>query len=318
MVHKIRNVVIAGAGIMGSSIARLFASFQYNVTLYDINEEALHKCRTLILPDNRQEGDGAEDAGELGAGNSQEIRGNIEFSSDKECFREADFVIEAIIEKMEIKHSFFEEISHLAPETAVLTSNTSGLSLTEIAKAVYLPERFCGMHWLNPPHICPLIEVIKGQKTSGKTADIVYDVAWDIHRYPVRLQKEVPGFLINRFQFAILREAMSLAEEGVASKEDIDNVFKYGLGLRYACLGPFEIADLGGLDTFYSIADYLFRDLSDTKEVHGMLADLYRQGDFGVKSGKGFYDYSNGRDREVIHKRDADFLKVSRCLYGKL
>ena len=111
---------------------------------------------------------------------------------------------------------------------------------------------------------------------------------------------------------------MALAEEGVASREDIDNVFKYGLGLRYACLGPFEIADLGGLDTFYHIADYLFRDLSDAKEVHRMLANLYRKGDFGVKSGKGFYDYGNGRDRAVIHKRDMDFQKVSKCLYGEL
>ena len=316
MVHKIQNVVIAGAGIMGASIARLFASFQYRVTLYDISREALDKSRELISADNEQGTGMAKEA--LAEGMGGKVRENIVFSSDKECFGQADFVIEAIVEKMEIKHRFFEEISRLVPERAVLTSNTSGLSLTEIAKAVYLPERFCGMHWLNPPHICPLIEVIKGQRTRQETADIVFDVARDIRRYPVRLQKEVPGFLINRFQFAILREAMALAEEGVASREDIDNVFKYGLGLRYACLGPFEIADLGGLDTFYHIADYLFRDLSDAKEVHRMLADLYRKGDFGVKSGKGFYDYGNGRDREVIHKRDMDFQKVSKCLYGEM
>ncbi len=317
MVHKIQNVVIAGAGIMGASIARLFASFQYRVTLYDISREALDKSRELIFADNEQGTGMAKEGGMLAEGKVCKVREDIVFSSDKECFGQADFVIEAIVEKMEIKHRFFEEISRLVPERAVLTSNTSGLSLTEIAKAVYLPERFCGMHWLNPPHICPLIEVIKGQRTRQETADIVFDVARDIRRYPVRLQKEVPGFLINRFQFAILREAMALAEEGVASREDIDNVFKYGLGLRYACLGPFEIADLGGLDTFYHIADYLFRDLSDAKEVHRMLADLYREGDFGVKSGKGFYDYGNGRDREVIYKRDMDFQKVSKCLYGE-
>lgn len=316
MVYNIKNVVIAGAGIMGSSIAELFASFHYKVILYDISREALDKSKALFFANNEHGADESKESDILPVEKLREVRDNIVFSSDRECFRTADFVIEAIIEKMEIKHSFFEEISRLVPENAVLTSNTSGLSLTEIAKAIYLPERFCGMHWLNPPHICPLIEVIKGEKTSQETADTVFDVAQDIHRYPVRLRKEVPGFLVNRFQFAILREAMSLVEDGVASKEDIDNVFKYGLGLRYACLGPFEIADLGGLDTFYRIAGYLFRDLSDTKEVHRTLDDLYQKGDFGVKSGKGFYDYSNGRDLEVIHKRDTDFLKVSKCLYG--
>lgn len=160
--------------------------------------------------------------------------------------------------------------------------------------------------------------MVKGEKTKQETADIVYDIACDIHRYPVRLQKEVPGFLVNRFQFAILREAMSLVEAGVAKKEDIDKVFKYGLGLRYACLGPFEIADLGGLDTFYNIASYLFKDISDVGEVHDMLKELYGNGNFGVKSGKGFYDYSKGRDKAILAKRDKDFMKVSKCLFGDL
>ena len=290
MVHNISNIVIAGAGIMGSSIAQLFAGHGYRVVLYDINDEVLEKSRKLILINQEA----------LSGKNRESIRDNITFSCKKESFERADFVIEAIIEKMEIKHSFWSEISALVPEKAILTSNTSGLSLTEIAKAVRKPERFCGMHWLNPPHICPLVEIIN---------------ACDVHRYPVRLKTEVPGFLVNRFQFAVLREAMSLVEAGVAQKEDIDKVFKYGLGLRYACLGPFEIADLGGLDTFYNIASYLFADISDKKDVHEMLEQLYRKGDFGVKTGKGFYDYSGGRDREIIEKRDKDFMKVAKCLY---
>lgn len=311
MVHNIQNIVIAGAGVMGSSMAQLFAAGNYTVTLYDINEEALEKSRSLIAVNQQA----SINSGELTVEASRKIHNHITFTCNQSCFKTADFVIEAIIEKMEVKHKFFEEISPLVPEKAILTSNTSGLSLTEIARTVLHPGRFCGMHWLNPPHICPLVEVIKGRETTQKTADIVYDVACDIHRYPVRLEKEVPGFLVNRFQFAILREAMSLVESGVAEKEDIDNVFKYGLGLRYACLGPFEIADLGGLDTFYRIADYLFPDISDAKEVPAMLADLYHKGDYGVKSGKGFYDYSGGRDKEVIAKRDNDFMKVSKCLY---
>lgn len=312
MIHNIQNIVIAGAGVMGSSIAQLFAAFSYDVTLYDISPDALEKGRALIAVNQKA----AMESGDLTEEKAAEIMRHISFTCKKDRMVSADFLIEAILEQMEAKHSFFREISTLVPENAILTSNTSGLSLTEIAEAVRLPERFCGMHWLNPPHICPLVEVIKSEKTDSRTADIVYDIACDIGRFPVRLQKEVPGFLINRFQFAILREAMNLVENDVATKEDIDHVFKYGLGLRYACLGPFEIADLGGLDTFYQIARYLFCDLSDAKHVHRMLVDLYQNGNFGVKTQKGFYDYGGGRDKEVIRKRDLDFSRLSKYLYG--
>lgn len=298
---------------MGSSMAQLFAGCGYQVALYDISGEAVERSRELI----RVNQEAAVQAGELTEEERREVNERIHITCGKDCFTEADFVIEAIIEKMEIKHSFWREISALTPENAVLTSNTSGLSLTRIAEAVKGPERFCGMHWLNPPHICPLVEVIKGEKTSEETAQAVYQMAQDIGRFPVMLKKEVPGFLVNRFQFAVLREAMSLVEAGVCEKEDVDKVFKYGLGLRYACLGPFEIADLGGLDTFYRIAGYLFADISDTKELPPMLAELYEKGDFGVKTGKGFYDYSEGRDQEVISRRDRDFMKISKCLFPR-
>ena len=313
MVHNIKHIVIAGAGVMGSSMAQLFADYGYKVTLYDVKEEALDKSLNLI----RITQEASMTDGGLTQKESYRIMAAISFTCDRDCFKTADFVIEAIIENMNIKHRFWTEVSELVPVTTVLTSNTSGLSITEIAKAVKCPERFCGMHWLNPPHICPVIEVIKGGKTAQETVDVVYDVAVDIHRRPVRLKKEVPGFLINRFQFAILREAMSLVEAGVADQEDIDDVFKYGLGLRYACLGPFEIADLGGLDTFEKIASYLFADLSNTDQVHAMLTDIVKEGNYGVKSCKGFYDYSNGRDAQVIAKRDQDFRKISKCLYEK-
>ena len=249
---------------------------------------------------------------------AQKIRAGIGYTQDPQDFARADYVVEAIIENMEIKKKFWSQISAIVKETAILTSNTSGLSLTEMAEAVRLPGRFCGMHWLNPPHICPLIEVIRAKETDEETMETVRAMALDIRHFPVTLNREVPGFLVNRFQFAILREAMSLVESGVASMEDIDNVFKYGLGRRYACLGPFEIADLGGLDTFYKIASYLFADLSDTGEVHALLADHYNNGEFGVKSGKGYYEYADGRDKEMIAYRDKMFLKVSDCLYGDL
>ncbi|MBQ6362436.1 MAG: 3-hydroxyacyl-CoA dehydrogenase family protein [Lachnospiraceae bacterium] len=312
--ENIQNVFIAGAGVMGSSMAQLFAKCGYQVTLYDVSEQALVKSRELMEVNLGA----AVETGRMSPETAQKIRAGIGYTQDPQDFARADYVVEAIIENMEIKKKFWSQISAIVKETAILTSNTSGLSLTEMAEAVRLPGRFCGMHWLNPPHICPLIEVIRAKETDEETMETVRAMALDIRHFPVTLNREVPGFLVNRFQFAILREAMSLVESGVASMEDIDNVFKYGLGLRYACLGPFEIADLGGLDTFYKIASYLFADLSDTGEVHALLADHYNNGEFGVKSGKGYYEYADGRDKEMIAYRDKMFLKVSDCLYGDL
>jgi len=311
-IKNIKNIVIAGAGVMGSSMAQTFAQSGYKVTLYDLKDEYLEKSRNLININQNA----SVDKEIFTKQDSENIMGNISFTCSKNCFKDADFVVEAIVENMDIKHSFWSEVSEIAPQDAILTTNTSGLSITRIGESVNKPERFCGMHWINPPHIIPLIEVIKGDKTIKETSELVYDISKLIGKQPIMINKDVPGFVLNRFQFAVLREAMYIIEEGIASKEDIDSVFKYALGIRYACLGPFEIADLGGLDTFYNISSYLTKDLSDTKEVSSILSDLVKHGNYGVKSGSGFYDYSNGRDKEVIRKRDEDFYKVSECLFG--
>lgn len=307
--EAIEKMVIAGAGIMGASIAQILVQNGYSVVLYDIEERFLEKGRELI--DINQQTLIA--AGDFTPEQSRKNMSHIFFTCDKTCFSGADFVIEAIVENMEAKHGFWSEVSQLAPPDAILTSNTSGLSLTEIAKAVRNPERFAGMHWVNPPHLVPLIEVIKGEKTSEETAQLVYYLSLRIGKKPVMVNKDAAGFILNRIQFAVLREAMHIVDSGIASLEDVDNVFKYGMGMRYACLGPFEIADLGGLDIFYKISGYLFKELNSSGEVSRLLEDAYNSGNFGVKSGKGFYDYSGGRDKEIIKKRDENFIKFLRC-----
>ncbi|MDD3863166.1 MAG: 3-hydroxyacyl-CoA dehydrogenase family protein [Eubacteriales bacterium] len=308
---KLKKIAIAGAGIMGSSIAQIFAQNDYQVTLYDIEDRFLARSKELIALNQKA----LVQAGELSEEASCNIRSLIGHTLDISGFKDADFVIEAIVEQMDAKHALWSKISELVSEEAILTSNTSGLSISEIAKAVRKPERFCGMHWINPPHIVPLVEVICGEKTKAETADTVFRVAESVGKKPIMVKKDAPGFALNRIQFAVLREAMHIVESGIADKEDVDKVLKYGLGMRYACLGPFEVADLGGLDTFYRIAEYLFEDLSDAKEVPSMLKDLVTDGAWGVKSGKGFYDYSDGRGDEVISKRDADFIKIAGILY---
>ena len=296
---------------MGSSMGETFAKYGYDVTLYDIFPSALEKAGNLIRLN--QETEVAEHV--VTPEESAALLERIRYSEDKACFEGADLVVEAILEKLDVKHAFWAEISELVPEDAILASNTSGLSITAIAEVVKRPERFGGMHWINPPHLIPLIEVIQGKKTDDETAAAIRDMALAVEKKPVIVQ-DAPGFALNRIQLAVLRECLHIVEQGIATPEAVDDVMKYGLGMRYACLGPFEVCDLGGLDIFYNIASYLFEDLADEKAPFGMLADRFEKGQYGVKTAAGFYDYAGGKDAEKIKYRDRMFTKISKCLFN--
>ena len=307
----VKRIVIAGAGTMGSSMGETFAKYGYDVTLYDIFPSALEKAGNLIRLN--QETEVAEHV--VTPEESAALLERIRYSEDKACFEGADLVVEAILEKLDVKHAFWAEISELVPEDAILASNTSGLSITAIAEVVKRPERFGGMHWINPPHLIPLIEVIQGKKTDDETAAAIRDIALAVEKKPVIVQ-DAPGFALNRIQLAVLRECLHIVEQGIATPEAVDDVMKYGLGMRYACLGPFEVCDLGGLDIFYNIASYLFEDLADEKAPFGMLAERFEKGQYGVKTAAGFYDYAGGKDAEKIKYRDRMFTKISKCLFN--
>lgn len=307
----VKRIVIAGAGTMGSSMGETFAKYGYDVTLYDIFPSALEKAGNLIRLN--QETEVAEHV--VTPEESAALLERIRYSEDKACFEGADLIVEAILEKLDVKHAFWAEISALVPEDAILASNTSGLSITAIAEVVKRPERFGGMHWINPPHLIPLIEVIQGKKTDDETAAAIRDMALAVEKKPVIVQ-DAPGFALNRIQLAVLRECLHIVEQGIATPEAVDDVMKYGLGMRYACLGPFEVCDLGGLDIFYNIASYLFEDLADEKAPFGMLADRFEKGQYGVKTAAGFYDYAGGKDAEKIKYRDRMFTKISKCLFN--
>lgn len=307
-----KTIGIAGAGTMGASMCQIFAEYGYQVVLYTRSQKTMDKAKELILMNQRTRV-ACKDATEEEV---KETLSNIQYAApgDLTCFKECSLVVESIIEDMDAKHIFWKEVSSLVHEDAILTTNTSGLSITEIAKAVKKPERFCGMHWFNPPHIIPLIEVISGEKTEKRTADTVYDLAEAIGKKPIYVAKDAPGFIANRIQLAVLRECLHIKKEGIGDYVDIDRCMKYGLGFRYACLGPMEVCDQGGLDTFYHIASYLFADLADDKDPDGtILGDLFRKGEFGVKTKKGFYDYSNGKDKEAIRLRDEMYLAMAKA-----
>ena len=308
--EEIKKIGIAGAGTMGSGIAQIFARKGYKVVMTDISEEFLNKSKKLIDIFNSS----LIEEGIMSKDEIHTVISNIGYSTDKNVFSDCDLIIEAIVEKMDIKQVFWKEVEEIARRDAYLATNTSGLSINKISELVQFKERFIGMHFWNPPHIIPLVELIKGDKTSDSTVDTLRGLLTTIEKEPVVVQKDAPGFIGNRLQFAAFREAMYIVDQGIASLEDVDKAMKFGPGFRYPVIGPLQTADLGGLDTFYYISSYLFNELSDIKEPPEVLKNKMENGKLGVKSKEGFYDYSNGKDEEAIRRRDKMFFKMLKYI----
>lgn len=310
-VKEIKKIGIAGAGTMGSGIAQIFARKGYNVVMTDISEEILLKSKKLVDIFNIsliEEGIMSKDEIDM-------VISNIDYSTDKKVFSDCDLIIEAIVEKMDIKQIFWKEVEQIARKDAYLATNTSGLSINKISELVQIKERFIGMHFWNPPHIIPLVELIKGDKTTDNTVEVLKELLIIIDKEPVVVQKDAPGFIGNRLQFAAFREAMYIVDQGIATAEDVDKAMRFGPGFRYPVIGPLQTADLGGLDTFYYISSYLFNELSDIKEPPEFLKSKMENGKLGVKSKEGFYDYSDGKDEEAIKNRDKMFFKMLKHIH---
>lgn len=305
------KVGIAGAGTMGSGIAQIFARKGHEVVITDIKEEFLEKSKRLVSIFNSS----LIEENLMTEEEAEKVVKNISYSVDKNVFADADLIIEAIVEIMDVKQDFWEEVEAIATEDAIFATNTSGLSINEISKKVKDKSRFLGTHFWNPPHIIPLVELIRGKETKQEVIDTLIELVESIDKVPVVVQKDAPGFIGNRLQFAAFREALNIVEEGIASPEDVDKAMKYGPGFRYPTIGPLETADLGGLDTFYYISSYLFNELSDVKEPQAILKDLMEKGELGVKSEKGFYDYSDGKDEAAIKRRDKMFFKMLKHIH---
>ncbi len=312
ILEEIKKIGVAGAGTMGSGIALIFALKGYEVAVTDVSQEYLDNAGRIIQINNSS-------LIEEKIITEQEAKAAIErisFTIDKKAFCDADVIIEAIIEKMGIKQDFWEEIESMVREDAILATNTSGLSITEICRKVKQKGRFAGMHWWNPPHIIPLIELIKGDETADETIKVLAELVDRIGKKSVVVLKDVNGFIGNRIQFAVFREALKIVEDGIATAQDVDKAMKYGPGFRYPVLGPFETADLGGLDTFYYISSYLFNELSSAKEPTLLLQGLMENKNLGVKTGKGFYDYSGRKGEEAMKRRDRNFFKMLKHIHN--
>ncbi|WP_432667549.1 3-hydroxyacyl-CoA dehydrogenase family protein [Wukongibacter baidiensis] len=308
---EIKKIAIAGSGIMGVGMAQCFAQKGYDVLVYDINQELLDKCIDSIKFNQKTLIEYSIISEECAV----ESLDRISLTTNLGDFADADFVIEAIIENLEIKQDFWKKVEEICDGEAIFATNTSGLSINDVCAKLDNKSRFAGTNWWNPPHIIPLVEVTMGDDTSEETVQSICDTLKEIGKEPVVIRKEINGFIGNRIQFAVFREALNIAAQGIASYEDIDRAVKYGIGFRYPTLGPFETADLGGLDTFYYISKNLFKDLSSSEIPPEILEEIFNEKKYGIKTGEGFFKYeSEEQINTILKERDEKFLKTLKAL----
>ena len=310
--QSIKRVAVLGTGMMGPGIAYSFAAAGRQVTVWGRTEESLARGRksTEAIMATLQSA-GLFTAAEASLA-LETISGTTDLTS---AVADADLVVESIAEDLPTKQALFAQLDRLCPETTIIASNTSGLPITRISAEMEHPERTATTHFWNPPHLVPLVEIVKGERTSDETLQRLRELLTEIGKSPVVVRKDVPGQLGNRLLHAITREAMAIVQEGIATAEEVDTAVKTGLGLRFPVYGPLEHADLVGLDLVLSIQSYLLSDLCNVTEPVSILKEKAAQGDLGAKTGRGFYDWSQKDAAQVKATRDAFLMARLKDLY---
>lgn len=287
---------VIGSGSMGPGIAALLARYGSEVRLHDISADALKRAEQVC-------------AGATKALDELEVPvtegGAVSFELDQTAaLQDASLVIEAIPEQIDLKKKVLAQIEAVVAPEAIIATNTSGIPISDMAVSMSNPERFIGMHWSNPPHLIPMIEIIKGAQTDDAVQQQLVEIVKSFG-YEAVVEKEIAGFVENRVLYAVLRECMALLEEGIATQEDLDTCVKWGVGYKLAVIGPMRLVDMAGLDIYEAVGSYLNAQLSNESGVSSLVTRLTAENKLGMKTGEGLYQYGEG---EVDQKR-SDIIK---------
>ena len=291
------QITVVGAGLMGHGMAQIFAIHGHKVLLVDVNEDLLNSAKDRIranLKNMHQQG--------VEFGPVEEIIENIYPTADLGTACEGSvFIFEAVFEDLELKQQVFADLDSLCPSNIILCSNTSVISITEIAEKAVHRERIVGTHFWNPPYLIPLVEVVRAEESADWCISKTYDLLMRVGKHPVHVHKDVPGFVGNRLQHALWREAFAIIDEGICDPATVDEVIRNGFGLRLPILGPVETADMVGLDLTLAIHNYILKYINADPTPSTTLQSKVETGELGFKTGSGFQEWS---DSSIAESRE--------------
>lgn len=303
---ELNRATIVGTGTMGPGMGAVLARAGLQVTLFDVNPEALERARGMVGIV-----EGVLERLEVPVTDG----GAVQYETDQTAALDGtEIVVEAIPEQLELKRNLFAQVEEQISAKAIIASNTSGIPITKMAEGLQRPDRVVGWHWSNPPHLIPMNEVIPGEQTAAEVTSAIQALTRRIGYHPVTLKKEVPGFVENRVLYAIMRECLALVDEGVIDVEGLDLCVKWGIGYKLAVVPPIQLLDMAGLDIYTSVAGYLNPSLSDETGVSSTATSLKDEGRLGIKTGGGFFDYTPERVKELQQQRAAALVAVRKAL----
>jgi 3-hydroxybutyryl-CoA dehydrogenase/5-formyl-3-hydroxy-2-methylpyridine 4-carboxylate dehydrogenase len=300
------KVAVIGLGTMGPGMAATLARCGMTVSAYDASADQRAKAKEGFAI-----AAGVLDA--LGAPNQQQTPPRIA-ETLQDCVAGAELVIETVPENLELKHKVFREIEALVSKDCIIASDTSGIPITKIQAGVDRPERVVGMHWSNPPHLIPMIEVIPGEKTLPNVTEAVTAVVKRAGHLPVLIKKDVPGFVENRVLYAIMRECVDLVEQGVIEPEALDTCVGWGIGYKLAVVGPMALLDMAGLDIYQAVSSYLNQELCKRTDTAPYVTERTKTGRLGLKSGGGIFEYTPEKIAALRAERAKKLVAVRKAL----
>jgi 3-hydroxybutyryl-CoA dehydrogenase len=309
----IRRITIVGAGLMGHGIAQEFALAGYEVYMQDVTEDKLRQATENIRTNLTM----LRKIGLVAEKKNEHVLPHIRSSTRlEEAVRDADVVFEAVFEDLELKQQLFEQLDDLCPEHTILASNTSTIMPSKLGSVTRRPAKVLVTHYYNPPYLLPLVEIVPGEKTSDDTVNVTTSLLTSVGKKPALIRKEVPGFIGNRLQVALAREALSIVQNGIADPEDVDIVIKNSFGRRLAVAGVFEVFDMAGWDMCLAIGSYLMPEIDSSLETLSLLKEKVERGELGIKSGKGFYDWTSESAENTRNKIAQALIRIAQYSNG--